>query len=200
MTLHADAVRLLLGWRPGTPGAGPARQRFLDLLDTQPRATCRDNPAAHLTASALVVNAALDRVLLCLHGRIHRWVQLGGHIEEGDASVADAARREATEESGIDGLRLHPEPIDLDIHPVTCRYGPCLHYDVRFAALAPPGAVEMLSAESRALGWFAPDALPTPLATATDRLVRPALAAAALIGTDAAGPIGRTDAAGAAQR
>ena len=35
-----------------------------------------------------------------------------------------------------------------------------------------------VSDESAALGWFAPDALPTPLADATDRLVLPGLAAA----------------------
>ena len=29
--------------------------------------------------------------------------------------------REATEESGIDGLKLDPEPIDVHIHPVRCR-------------------------------------------------------------------------------
>jgi hypothetical protein len=49
---------------------------------------------------------------------------------------------------------------------------------VRFAAIAPPGAVERISAESRDLGWFAPDALPTPLANATEQLVAPALAIA----------------------
>ena len=100
-----------------------------------------DHPGAHITASALVVNAGLDRVLLCLHGRMQRWVQLGGHCEPEDATVAGAALREATEESGIVGLRIHPVPIDLDVHPVPCRYGPSLHYDVRFAALAPAGAV-----------------------------------------------------------
>jgi 8-oxo-dGTP pyrophosphatase MutT (NUDIX family) len=105
-------------------------------------------------------------------------MQLGGHLEPDDASVADAALREATEESGIDGLRLVPTPIDLDIHPVTCRNGPSRHFDIRFAAVAPPGAVERSSDESLALGWFAPDALPTPLAPAVARLVAPALVAA----------------------
>jgi 8-oxo-dGTP pyrophosphatase MutT (NUDIX family) len=176
--LHADAVRLVEAWAPPTPEAVAIRSRFLDLLATQPRATSRDNAGAHITASALVVNADLDRVLLCLHGRVGRWLQLGGHCEDGDASLADAALREAAEESGIAGLRLHPDPIDLDVHPVVCRHGPSHHFDVRFVAVAPPGAVETVGAESHALGWFPPDRLPSPLGTATERLITPALAAA----------------------
>jgi 8-oxo-dGTP pyrophosphatase MutT (NUDIX family) len=179
-SLHADAVRLVRAWAPPTAEADAIRRRFLDLLATQPHATRADNAGAHITASAIVVNAELDRVLLCLHGRVDRWLQLGGHCEDGDASLADAALREAAEESGIAGLRLHPEPIDLDVHRVACRHGASHHFDVRFVALAPPGAVETVSAESHALGWFRPDRLPSPLGTATERLVTPALATARL--------------------
>ena len=58
-----------------------------------------------------------------------------------------------------------------------CSGGPSLHYDVRFAALAPAGAIEQVSAESGALGWFRPDELPEPLADARPaELVAPALA------------------------
>ncbi len=127
----------------------PPEQRFLDLLENQPEAARPDNSGAHLTASTLIVSAGLDRVLLCLHGRMHRWVQVGGHCEDSDVTIAQAALREATEESGIAGLRLHPDPIDLDIHAVNCRYGPASHFDVRFAAIAPPGADGRSSVPSR---------------------------------------------------
>ncbi len=178
-SLHADAARLVSGWIPPDESAASTRAEFLDLLDTTPGATRGDNPGAHITASTLVVHADLDRILLCLHGRMRTWVQLGGHCEEGDTAIEDAAAREATEESGITGMLLHPVPIDLDIHRVNCRYGPALHYDIRFAALAPAGAVAQVSDESHELGWFAPDALPAPLAGATERLIIPALKAAA---------------------
>jgi 8-oxo-dGTP pyrophosphatase MutT (NUDIX family) len=181
-----DATTVLSGWSAPDARQEELRQRFLALLGTGPGAVHPDRPGPHLTASALVVDAAAGRVLLCLHGRFNRWVQLGGHCEPGDATLAGAALREATEESGIAGLVVGAAPIGLDVHPVRCRYGESAHFDVRYAALAPPGAVEVCSTESRALGWFAPDMLPAPLAPATEPLVAPALAwgrAVALRGT-----------------
>jgi 8-oxo-dGTP pyrophosphatase MutT (NUDIX family) len=171
MTLYDDALRTVRSLP-----ADPVREQFLALLGQGPETLWREHPGAHLTASALVVDAAGERVLLCLHGRIGRWVQLGGHCEPGDRTLAEAALREATEESGIAGLALDPAPIHLDVHPVVCSGGPSLHYDARFAAVAPPDAVESVSAESAALGWFPPDALPEPLAHAVLPLVEPALA------------------------
>jgi 8-oxo-dGTP pyrophosphatase MutT (NUDIX family) len=183
--LVLDARRTVEGWIPPTPEAAAIRIRFLDLFADVADPTRRDHPGAHITASALVVSANLDRVLLCLHGRVGRWLQFGGHCEEQDSSLAAAALREATEESGISALLLHPDPIDLDVHPVTCRHGRSLHYDVRFVALAPAGAVATVSAESRELGWFFPGALPAPLGDATERLIAPGLRAARrLTGSD----------------
>jgi hypothetical protein len=59
---------------------------------------------------------------------------------------------------------------------VNCRYGESLHYDVRFAVLAASGDFKV-SDESHALGWFRPGQLPSPLASATERLVPLALKA-----------------------
>jgi 8-oxo-dGTP pyrophosphatase MutT (NUDIX family) len=178
--LYDDAVKVLTAWTATSEEAGTARRRTLDLLAAGPVAMTRAHRPGHVTASALVVGED-RRILLCLHGRLGMWMQVGGHCEPGDATLAEAALREATEESGIPGLRLDPEPIDVHIHPVRCRpageepAGPTHHFDVRFLAVAPAGAVERVSAESAALGWFTPDTLPSPLADGVHGQFAPAL-------------------------
>ncbi|MGC4757528.1 NUDIX hydrolase [Micromonospora trifolii] len=174
--LHADATALLEGWQPTSPDAASARDRTLALLAAGPVAMSRQHRPGHVTASALVLDSTGSRVLLCLHVKFGRWVQLGGHCEPTDQTLVGAALREATEESGIAGLRIDPVPIDVDVHQVQCQGGSA-HYDVRFAVVAPPSAVEQVSDEAEELGWFPPDQLPEPLAGGTVQLIAPALAA-----------------------
>lgn len=43
----------------------------------------RQNMKGHLTASALVLDQN-DRVLLILHNALKRWLQPGGHLDQGE--------------------------------------------------------------------------------------------------------------------
>jgi 8-oxo-dGTP pyrophosphatase MutT (NUDIX family) len=179
--LHADAVRVLSGWRATSEEGDLARKRTVELLAGGPAVMTRAHRAGHVTASALVVDGD-GRVLLCMHGRLGLWMQLGGHCEPGDGTLAAAALREAREESGIAELTIDPDPIDVDVHEVRCGAGdgtpagPSVHYDVRFLVRCPAGSAERVSEESSALGWFRAGALPEPLAPATARQIPPALA------------------------
>jgi 8-oxo-dGTP pyrophosphatase MutT (NUDIX family) len=118
---------------------------------------------AHVTAGALVLSADHGSVLLTLHAKAHRWFHLGGHCEQQDTTLAGAALREATEESGIAGLVLDAEPLHLDAHVVRFCGGhqQVRHLDVRFLAVAPAGALPVVSEESLDVRWWPVDDLPS---------------------------------------
>ncbi|HEX7224861.1 MAG TPA: NUDIX domain-containing protein [Candidatus Limnocylindria bacterium] len=161
MTLHADAFASLAAWQPSDPRQDELRVEFLDLLRHRSDALDRSCAPAHLTASALVLEAGTERVLLVLHRKIGRWIQPGGHAEVTDATLAGAALREATEESGITGLTMEPWILHLDRHPAPCRPGVVEeHFDVRYAVVAPAAAEPIVSGESLDVRWFDRDALP----------------------------------------
>jgi 8-oxo-dGTP pyrophosphatase MutT (NUDIX family) len=159
----AAASATLRGWHPPDPAQSALREAFLGFLAARPADGClRSCEPGHLTASVIVFDATGSQVLLTLHRRVGRWIQLGGHCEPGDETLAGAALREAREESGIPGLDLHPEPLHLDVHPITCSLGrPTRHFDVRFVARAPSGARPVISAESADLRWWPAAALPS---------------------------------------
>lgn len=178
--LHADAVAVLSGWPAPSPEQELLRRDYLDVLSAQPRAMRRDCVPAHLTGSALIVEPTAGRVLLLLHGRANLWLQAGGHCEDGDDSLAATALREATEESGITGLRLAAggRPIKLGRHPAPCRPGVVEeHLDVQYLALAPADAVAAISDESHDLGWFGYGDLPAPLGDGVVELIAAARSA-----------------------
>ncbi|MFE9658537.1 MULTISPECIES: NUDIX hydrolase [unclassified Streptomyces] len=150
MSLYDDTVEVLRGYGD----QDELRELYLAHLAAHPDGVWRSCGDGHVTASALVVDPERERVLLTLHGKIHKWLQMGGHCESGDRTLADAALREATEESGIAALRLlRGGPVRLDRHQTPCAW----HLDVQYAALAPAGAVETLSDESLDLRWFGYD-------------------------------------------
>lgn len=166
MSLHASTRSALTSFAPADAEQDSLRHAYLAFLDSAPDGCLRAHEPGHITASALLVDAAVTHALLTLHPRVGAWVQLGGHCEPEDASIDAAALREATEESGIDGLRLSPRPVHLHTHPITCSLGvPTRHLDVRFAAVAPATADGSLpqfecSDESLDLQWWPLDEIP----------------------------------------
>ncbi|OBH09871.1 NUDIX hydrolase [Mycobacterium sp. E1747] len=161
MSVRGSVIALLSDWQAPDAEQDSLRHAVLAFVLARPDACRRECVPGHVTASALVLDHTGDRVLLTLHPRLGRWVQLGGHCDDDDGDVVAAALREATEESGVDGLRIERRLAAVHVHPVTCSLGvPTRHLDLQFVAHAPAGARIAISDESDDLRWWPIDALP----------------------------------------
>lgn len=160
-TLHHSALAELRAWQPENPHQSSVRQAALALCELAPGICSRAHRAVHITASALVFSSDGRRVLLTLHPRVGRWIQLGGHCEPADTTVAEAARREAIEESGIRDLRPHPGLAGVAVYAVRCPAPErgC-HLDLLFRFTAPADAEPAATFESLALQWWPVRKLP----------------------------------------
>jgi 8-oxo-dGTP pyrophosphatase MutT (NUDIX family) len=142
-------LRALGAYRGDEPGDEEAVSRFRSFL-ARDDPFRREDPEGHVTASAVVARlgnvagtgpAGLHppqhfKFLVIFHRKLDRWLQPGGHVEDGDVSVFDAALRETREETGMSGFTtpIGDAILDLDVHPIPA-FGsdPAhTHYDVRF--------------------------------------------------------------------
>ena len=180
LALREDARAVLRSWDAPDPQQDALRVELLEHLDAHEDAMWKQGPPAHLTASALVLNPSLDKVLLTLHAKAGLWLQFGGHFEPQDTSVLAAATREAREESGITALDLVPALVHVDRHRlIASGFGRCReHLDLRYAGVATDEAGFAVSEESLDVRWWDVDDLPAdsgeeilPLARAARRLL-----------------------------
>lgn len=162
MNRHDDALAVLRGWAAPDERQDSLRGRYVRHLEQHPDGTERSCFPDHLTAGTLVLDATGDHVLLNLHRKAGRWFAFGGHCEPADLTIADTARREALEESGVADLRFDPVPLHLDEHAVDfCDpRGTVHHLDVRHGAVAAAEAVVRVSEESLDVRWWPVAALP----------------------------------------
>src|SRR5680860_2584 len=113
----ADLIDTLNAWKPRGHRQGALRDEYVSFIRASPGSVLdRDGGAEHVTASCFVFTPDLDQVLLCFHKKGRFWVQLGGHVEAADDSVATAALREAREEGGINDIRPVGAILDVDRH------------------------------------------------------------------------------------
>jgi len=180
------------------PGEQGPIGRVRALVESRPDCFERSCLPGHVTGSAWVLSPDRRRFLLTHHRKLGRWLQLGGHAD-GEPDVAAVALREASEESGLEGLAFLgpdgspglPFAIDLDVHAIPARGAEPAHehHDVRFALVA-RGDELRASDESHALRWIEMEALDSALAAlgADASLVRLGRKARALLAAGAAAP------------
>jgi 8-oxo-dGTP pyrophosphatase MutT (NUDIX family) len=150
----------------------------------------RKHMRGHLTASALVLNAALTHTLFIHHKASNFWMQPGGHYED-EESLWSTARREVEEETGIRNIRLHPwhaqhdHPFDIHTHPIAARpakgEGNHFHHDHLYLAIADSDTLALQAEEIGNARWIPLDELhELPGGRLADRFV-PKLKALGLI-------------------
>jgi 8-oxo-dGTP pyrophosphatase MutT (NUDIX family) len=160
---------MLSRYRLGFPSEADVIDRIVHLVAGHADCFSRTCRPGHVTGSAWIVSTDRRQCLLAHHGKLDRWLQLGGHAD-GQSRVEEVALREAREESGmnrfdivtIDGALL---PLDVDVHQIPARMDAAghviedahEHHDVRFLLLAHPGQPIRVSSESHQVAWFTPE-------------------------------------------
>ncbi len=94
--------------------------KFLEFAKTNRNPIDRKHLPAHFTVSAIVINE--NKILTINHKALGISFQPGGHIEEYDRTVMDAAIREVREETGLETILKNDIfahiPFLLDIHDI----------------------------------------------------------------------------------
>ena len=154
----------LRAYRPWNQQEARDRDEMVRRLASGEALYTRDNPSAHLTASAWVVRPGRDRVLMAHHNLYRSWAWLGGHAD-GDRDLLFTAVREVREESGLIRVRPVSEDIfSLEIlsvagHEKNGAYvSSHLHLNVTYLLEADPAEpVRCRAGENSRVGWFTPE-------------------------------------------
>lgn len=137
MNRRSHLTSLLEAHTPADATEAQHLQAMIDLLALPGDVMARAHyEPGHFTASAFVLSPDHNDLLMIFHGKLHRWLQPGGHIDPSDVDIEHASRREVMEETGAEQLDLwQPGILDVDVHVIpTLKGAPAhRHFDVRFA-------------------------------------------------------------------
>lgn len=156
-----ELLQILERYAPFNEQEARDRAVLMGLLRTGQNLWTRENEAAHLTASAWVVNGDRERVLMAYHNIYDSWSWLGGHAD-GARDLLAVALREVGEESGVIHVRpLSEEIFSLEIltvdgHEKRGKYVPShLHLNLTYLLEAREGdALSMKADENSGVAWF----------------------------------------------
>ncbi len=157
MSLPVDRTGLVKGLKNYTTSFAEEinfRDSFLSLLQDED-AYQRWHLPGHITCSAWIVNAELNKALLIHHKKLDRWLQPGGHAD-GDENILRVALKEVAEETGVSEVQLIIHDIfDLDIHPIPKRADMPAHdhYDIRLLLRADESIPLIDNEEVKGIRW-----------------------------------------------
>ena len=143
------------------------KKLILTFLRSGAELITRENPAAHLTASAWVVSPDRKQVVMVYHNLYKSWSWMGGHAD-GDWDLLHVAKKEVMEECGLRDLTVvSPEIFSLEIlsvagHEKKGEYlSSHLHLNVTYLFEADPTLpLRIKPDENSGVAWVAAEDVP----------------------------------------
>lgn len=159
-----EQIEQIAAYAPYNAQEAADKALILRWLETNEDAFCRENPVAHMTASAWVVSPDRSKVLMAYHNIYRSWSWLGGHAD-GETDLLAVALREVQEEAGVTHVRpvsqeiFSVESLTVDGHVKRGQYvSSHLHLNVTYLLEADPAeAVHSKADENSGVAWFTPD-------------------------------------------
>ena len=156
-------IESIKAFRPWNEQEAKDQQLILSYIQSFKDIFSRNNPIAHMTASAWVVNPEKTKTLMVYHNIYQSWSWLGGHADD-DTNLPGVALKEISEESGIplDRLTLVSpdiyslEVLTVDGHEKKGSYvSSHLHLNITYLIEANPSdPVFIKPDENSGVAWF----------------------------------------------
>lgn len=156
------------------PGEKSRLASLVSLIDSGATVASRKTVPGHVTCGAVVIGP--DGKLLVVHHRnLGKWLFPGGHLEDRDSTLRDAALRELKEETGITIKSLHlfgnwldEMPVHIDSHGIPSHLEKKepghIHFDFRFLFRSASIVPKIQQAELSAAQWVPASSVPAAIA------------------------------------
>ncbi len=154
-------IKELIEYHPFDEDEKQDTQKTIAFLQREPRAFERECLRGHVTGSAFVVDEGGTYLLLTHHRKLGKWIQLGGHCDGNEDTLA-VARQEVMEEAGLKKIKTRDGVFDIQIQDIPSykEVPKHLHYDIRYLFVADKSAkLSRQEIESKELRWVSIDDL-----------------------------------------
>lgn len=158
MNAKESLLSFLSAYQPTDEKDTADKERMIAYASDLANPLSRTELSAHFTGSCIIVHPDQEQICLVHHGKLKRWMQLGGHGEvEDEGDISATALREGKEESGLEVEHYGGKPrlFDLDIHPIPTRGSEPEHFhlDMRFLLQAKTTELILDPNESGKICW-----------------------------------------------